>query len=272
MTWTGLSVVAPQAEINNAIPGQNYTVRVATVTPIGAVSGWVTESIMVTGKTDPPGAPSGLAGSASGKAITLSWLNPPDPDLAAVEIWMSATNDRSAAVKVWNGFASEASVPVETGTHYCWAKARDTTGNESAWHPASATGGVAVDNVGLSAGANNFNPGLSVTCPNNTLTTVLSIDYACKNPAGQRVTLTVFAGCACPVATTGIALVIEGTEYSLYDKSGLQIGGRFFSAPMVVELTVPGDGEVTVALRLRQESGFDYAAEDPFLFVQEVVV
>lgn len=67
----------------------------------------------------------------------------PDLLIDAVELWASADNDRANAVKMQEGLTSAVDAGYQSDvTRYFWIRARDASGNYSAWHPASATGGV----------------------------------------------------------------------------------------------------------------------------------
>ncbi|MDZ5648943.1 phage tail protein [Nitrospirillum sp. BR 11828] len=137
-----------------------YSVRVRARSKSDIASDYsAAVSLTTAGDTVPPGACSGLTVLPGLRALYLSWVNPSDADLAAIEIWASATNDRSTAVKV---AAVMSTSFAHTGlaasqTWYCWVRAVDTSGNIGPWFPAGATAGV--PGTVAQAVAADFSPG-----------------------------------------------------------------------------------------------------------------
>lgn len=108
--------------------------------------------------------------------IRVTWTNPTNRDLAAVEVWSSRTNDRTTAVLI----ASPAATPgaVQSYQHtgltpgdiwYYWVRAKDRSGNLSTYTPASATAGWSAVVASLS-GALGPLPTITVLADGTTLT------------------------------------------------------------------------------------------------------
>lgn len=94
---------------------------------------------------------SGLTATSGVGQLALQWsvTNPnvgglPYLDLAAVEVWASASNDRSAAMKVGEGTDAFLHAGVPAGsTRFYWVRARNVSLLYGEWHPVSPTAGVA---------------------------------------------------------------------------------------------------------------------------------
>lgn len=123
-----------------------YDVRVRTVSTSGARSAWLAASHTVVGKTQPPGVPSGFGASPTVQGVFLAWTNPVDTDFLHTEVWEASSNDRATATKLADvsGNTLARSGLAGNVTRWYWIRAVDTTGNVSAWLPASATAGVSV--------------------------------------------------------------------------------------------------------------------------------
>lgn len=122
--------------------GYEYNVRVRSVTSLGVRSPWASAALASAGDTTPPNAPLALAAVGTYKAITLSWLNPGDQDLAYVEIWQNTTNNLSTATLVGSVAGTSFTVPnlPNNTTRYYWARAVDYSLNKSEYTTvASAT-------------------------------------------------------------------------------------------------------------------------------------
>lgn len=135
----------------NLPPNTSVTVRVTARSAAGFLSaGFVSGSTTTAAKTSAPGAPSALTATASFRTIALKWTNPTDKDLAGVEIWEATTNNRASATLVGT---SRTDWFIRTGiatasTRYYWIRAVNTSGVAGAYHPTSATAGVAITTAG----------------------------------------------------------------------------------------------------------------------------
>jgi len=144
----------PRFEYRPVISGQTVQVRVRTVDIYGAKSTWAQSAdFLVGGDTTPPGPISGLTALGGFGYIQLNWINPTDSDFSHVEIWANSSNDRNFATKIATVSGDnylhgglESSLEV---IRYYWGRAVDYSGNESDWHPLSATGGVMGASVAL---------------------------------------------------------------------------------------------------------------------------
>ena len=99
--------------------------------------------------------------SATGayRSIILRWTNPPDLDLARVQVWVSLDNDRANAVLADSPSATPGTQQrwVHTGrepgvTLYYWIRAEDYSGNLSGFTPSSATAGWSAAATAVSGG------------------------------------------------------------------------------------------------------------------------
>lgn len=102
-------------------------------------------SITSAGDTNPPGSPANLTAIGSIKAVALLWTPPADADYDHCEVWSATTNNRGATGTTPVGTGRTGFVHEGLGandTRYYWIRAVDTSGNVSAFHPVSATGGV----------------------------------------------------------------------------------------------------------------------------------
>ena len=128
--------------IQPVLNGYEYNVRVRSVTSLGVRSPWASATLASTGDTTPPNAPLALSAVGTYKAITLSWINPGDQDLAYVEIWQNTTNNLSTATLVGSVAGTSFTVPnlPNNTTRYYWARAVDYSLNKSEYTTvASAT-------------------------------------------------------------------------------------------------------------------------------------
>lgn len=135
-----------------AVIGVAYQVRVRAVDGDGVKGAWTSyASLTPSGDTTPPGPPSALTATGLFSSVLLAWTNPTDKDFAATEVWEASSNSFSTATKVatvsntmWSRDGLAPSV-----TRYYWLKALDRTGNVSAKHPTSDTGGVSATTLTL---------------------------------------------------------------------------------------------------------------------------
>ncbi|MEA1651845.1 phage tail protein [Nitrospirillum sp. BR 11164] len=182
-----------------------YSVRVRARSKSDIASDYsAAVSLTTAGDTVPPGACSGLTVLPGLRAPYLSWVNPSDADLAAIEIWASTTNDRAAAVKVASVMSTaftHTGLPASQ-TRYYWVRAVDTSGNIGPWFPSSGTAGVS--GTVAQAVAADFSPG--------------SLNYTAfasgLSPVGVVGSLPAVSG------YTGPSVVLLTTDAKLYRLSG----------------------------------------------------
>lgn len=211
---TVLTVDAPQ---NNArlegVPG-NVTVfaKVAAFDQIRNFSPFTSEQSIVTGRdTTPPGAPSTLTVRGFFRAHVLSWQPPADADLSTIEIWANLVNNRDAAgtFKVadvpgtdtffQHGPLDATNTPSglggislggatasnnQTYTLYYWIRARDTSGNVSAFHPLAPTSGVGASTL-LLTGDNILQTDAIITTAAQ-ITNALIVDAHIQNLSASK--------------------------------------------------------------------------------------
>ena len=131
--------------------GAQYTVGVRFVNYLGKWSEWVTATEVQVTAGDPgaPGLPTAVSGVAGGNAGTadLAWTNPVEANLASIEIWMAQAND-SAQATFWVSVSAPAETTTavglpESANCYFWLKARNLSGDVSAFH-AGVNAGVHV--------------------------------------------------------------------------------------------------------------------------------
>jgi len=125
----------PSTLLTPLVPGVGYDVRVRAVNAIGVRSAWVSTSATAINDVTAPGVPANLTALGAYRSIILAWANPSDTDLAVVEVYRNTTNNSGTAVKVWEGLAStfrDDGLENSATRHY-WLKARDWTGNRSAF-------------------------------------------------------------------------------------------------------------------------------------------
>lgn len=119
--------------IQPVLNGYEYNVRVRAVNGLGVRSAWASATLASAGDTTPPNEPLSLAAVAGYKAITLTWINPADQDLAFVEIWMNTVNNLASATLIGSVFGTNFTVPnlPNNSTRYFWARAVDYSLNKS---------------------------------------------------------------------------------------------------------------------------------------------
>lgn len=169
---TVMVVDAPNRTVRlEGVPGGViYWIRVAAFDHFGNISPFTSETSIVTGSdTTPPAAPSNLTVRGFFQAHVLSWQSPGDTDVATIEIWANADNDRDGdglflVAEVPGSDAFFQHGPLDAGntspllgtaflgatttgsnqvfTLYYWLRAKDRSGNVSAWHPLEADDGV----------------------------------------------------------------------------------------------------------------------------------
>ena len=122
--------------IHDFTEGHEYEIVVRAVGPDGveqALESAARGIVMIKGKLDTPGPPTGLAASGYLNAITLIWTNPRNSDVRVVEIWRSTTEDLDTASKIAevSGVTYIDAIGTPNATRYYWARAINTSGLES---------------------------------------------------------------------------------------------------------------------------------------------
>lgn len=141
--------------------GVSYTVKVRAVDQLGNRSAFSSDvTATATADSTPPGAPSGLSAASSVGSVFLSWTNPSDGDLSAVDIYENTTNSSGTAVLVGtvNALPGQAGGLTRSGlvsgvTRYYWVKAIDTSGNRSGFSAVASTTTALVGNGDVGVGA-----------------------------------------------------------------------------------------------------------------------
>ncbi|BAI75205.1 host specificity protein J (plasmid) [Azospirillum sp. B510] len=108
-----------------------YTIRITALAYDNRRSGAAEIRATVRGKGTPPGQPAGLVATGGLRQISLSWINPPDTDLAHIEVLESAANTLSTAAVI-STVKGNAFVRAGLGglvTRYYWVRAVDLGGN-----------------------------------------------------------------------------------------------------------------------------------------------
>jgi len=116
-------------------PGTQYTFRVRAINNVGRFSNFATVVHTVGGDTIATSTPTGLTATGHFKYISLEWTNPPEPDLAFIEIYENTVNSYSGAVLV--GTTRDDSF-IRSGLavnqlKYYYIRAIDNTGNASSY-------------------------------------------------------------------------------------------------------------------------------------------
>jgi hypothetical protein len=104
--------------------------------------------------TQAPDPPTSLSATTSVfKAIRLSWT-PPAEDFDQMQVWVANTNDRAGASLLAiarSTYFIHTDLPAPANRYY-WIKAMNAEGVESAFYPASATGGIMGSSVTVAPG------------------------------------------------------------------------------------------------------------------------
>ena len=131
------------------VPG-NVTIacRIAAKDQLSNISLFTTEvTITTAGDTTPPAVPATPTATGSLRAVVLFWVAPGDADYQATEVWHSLINDLATAAYVGEDLTYFLHEGLATNTtHYYWLRARDTSGNLSAFVP-GATAGLSATTV-----------------------------------------------------------------------------------------------------------------------------
>lgn len=135
--WNSRDVAMPTISYTIApvVPGGSYQVRVRGIA--GLVRGPYTATGSVAGAADttPPAVPTGLATAGVLHGISATWNLPADRDLVAVEVY--AGTDTTTATRAFVGETLATGyvitgLPTAAG-RYIWVRARDRSGNRSAY-------------------------------------------------------------------------------------------------------------------------------------------
>lgn len=131
--WT--QTTSASVEFDNIDIG-TWSIDVRCVTIDNRKSAYVTDDIVVTGRTVPPGTPTNLAAATGLDQISLTWTNPPDIDLDYIEVWGLETTDvNTALIENATQIAEVDSTAfihtsLTPGDHwYYWVRAVDLVGN-----------------------------------------------------------------------------------------------------------------------------------------------
>ena len=135
--WSSIEVPAgsTRAVIAPVVSGVDYNVRVRAKSAF-LVSAWSSE-FTETGAPDTtaPGVPTSLAATAISTGISLTWTNPSDTDLVGIEVYENTTSSTTGRYFVGE---TQGTRFLRTGlggsvTRYYWVRARDRSGNLSAF-------------------------------------------------------------------------------------------------------------------------------------------
>ncbi|ACL60579.1 TipJ family phage tail tip protein [Methylobacterium nodulans] len=157
----------PKFTWRNLKPGVLYTARVRSVNDSGvAASGWsAMVSITAAKNTAKPGTITNFTVDAAYRTASLSWINPSDPDLAAIEVWVGTRDDGAdatlfATVPAPLNFFSDTTLEIVQTRNY-WVRpvnssgtAGDFTGPKTATTaalPAAALQNGVIDQTKLAA-------------------------------------------------------------------------------------------------------------------------
>ena len=110
----------------------NYRIR--TVNASGVAGAYTSVgSIIVTGDTTAPNAPTGLSATGAFRAVSLEWTNPTVSDFSHVQVWRSTSSSSASATKIAETSANYyVDAPLSGGvTYYYWLKSVDFSENVS---------------------------------------------------------------------------------------------------------------------------------------------
>jgi len=141
--------------IHDFVVGHEYEVVVRAVGPDGteqAIESAVCDTIVIQGNLGVPDTPTTLTAAGFLNSVTLTWTNPPNYDLAHMEIWRSGVNVRRFATKVAMVKGVTYIDPIGTAdtTRYYWIRAMNTSGKTSDYYPRTDEG-VEATTVGVAA-------------------------------------------------------------------------------------------------------------------------
>ncbi len=141
------------------VPGQvTVACKLAAFDQFHNVSAFTEEVTIVTAAdTVPPGLPLSPVTHGSFRAIAILWTPPADLDYQGTEVWASMVNDRATALPVgedYSDFVHEGLLSLQTW--YYWLRAKDTSGNVSAFTPGDLAGLTATTAQTTSADIGNL--------------------------------------------------------------------------------------------------------------------
>jgi len=133
--------VEPTTEYTFSVPirfltAGTYTVIVRAKDSTTFIDSFVEKSVILVATVAESAIepPTGISTTTAFKAIWLDWTNPNDDRFAAMEIWVSETNDRATASLAITTGAAFAAYPVEdANTRYFWFRSKDISGNLGAF-------------------------------------------------------------------------------------------------------------------------------------------
>jgi predicted phage tail protein len=141
------AISGTSAYISPVVPGEHYTLRLASIDGNGQQSPWVViADHLARGKTRIPGSPQSISATGGVFQIEVNWTfgSNPAPNLKKVELWFSTTNDRASASKLTDlAYPATSWLHIGLGvdvTVYYWVRVQDSAKIYSGWTgPASAT-------------------------------------------------------------------------------------------------------------------------------------
>lgn len=144
--WDTAFVTEPRFPLTATAVGRTYDVRVRSVGSLGNKSIWMSASGVQEAPTTPPAAPTAVAVGGL-FCVRLTWAFGDDrQDIRATEIRFSSDNNRGNSLRLscepfpGTEYVHPGLAPGAGG--YYWLCVFDEWGNESAWFPESAHGGL----------------------------------------------------------------------------------------------------------------------------------
>ena len=112
-----------------------YTVRVRAVTGVGYRGAFSTVAFTSNADITAPSAPTGLTVSPAYRSNVLTWTNPTDDDFKEVEVYVNTSNNSGTATLLGTAGGSNFTHGglAQNTLRYYWLKAKDFTGNLSAF-------------------------------------------------------------------------------------------------------------------------------------------
>ncbi len=128
------------------VDGDSYTFVVAAVTDAGYVGAQASVTFTAEADTTAPAVPTGLSVDAGYRSNVVKWTNPTDDDFKEVDVYVNTSNNSGTATKLGStaGTSFTHSGLSQSVTRYYWVKAKDFTGNASAFST-GASGTVLAD-------------------------------------------------------------------------------------------------------------------------------
>jgi hypothetical protein len=130
--WKSVLIAGRTFEVYPTVPGTTYNFRVRSRSP-SQVSDWLTADVVVPNDSTIPGLPSNFIITNGIKSIALNWINHPDKDYAATEIYRNTVNNFSTASLIASvrGTSYLDSPLIVGATYHYWLRAVDTSLNRS---------------------------------------------------------------------------------------------------------------------------------------------